>query len=65
VSFAAISLCVASQSVIIIIIIIIIIIDFIMTQSGNFWIHSPTFRLLKDFTGSCNVSIFGILFMIV
>jgi hypothetical protein len=40
VSFAAITLCVASQRVfIIIIIIIIIVVYFVMTQSGNLWIH--------------------------
>jgi uncharacterized protein involved in cysteine biosynthesis len=43
VSFAVISLCVASQRVFIIIIIIIIVVVvvvyFVMTQSGNFWIH--------------------------
>jgi hypothetical protein len=38
VSFVAVTLCVASQRVLIIIIIIIII-DFVMTQSGNFWLH--------------------------
>jgi len=41
VRFDAITLHIASQRVIIIIIIIIIIISiyFVMTQSGNFWIH--------------------------
>jgi hypothetical protein len=45
VSFAAITLCVASQRVFI----IVAVVDFVMTQSGNFWIH-PTLvtRILKQ-----------------
>jgi hypothetical protein len=35
VSFAAITLCVASQRVLI----VVIVIYFVITQSGNFWIH--------------------------
>jgi hypothetical protein len=34
VSFAAITLCIASQRVF-----IVVIVYFVMTQSGNFWIH--------------------------
>jgi hypothetical protein len=36
VSFAAITLCVASQGV------FIVVVYFVMTQSGNFWIHPRT-----------------------
>jgi hypothetical protein len=39
VSFAAITLCVASQQVF-----IVVVVHFVMTQSGNFWIH-PLFDL--------------------
>jgi hypothetical protein len=41
VNFAAISLCVASQRVfiVIIVVVVVVIIYFVMTQSGNFWIH--------------------------
>jgi hypothetical protein len=35
VSFAAITLCVASQRVFI----VVVVVYFVMTQSGNFWIH--------------------------
>jgi hypothetical protein len=39
VSFAAITLCVASQRVFIV---VIVVVYFVMTQSGNFWIHTST-----------------------
>jgi hypothetical protein len=38
VSFVAINLCVASQRVF-----IVVIVYFVMTQSGNFWIHPDMF----------------------
>jgi hypothetical protein len=41
VSFAAITLCVASQGVFIIVVVVVVI-YFVMTQSGNFWIHPRT-----------------------
>jgi hypothetical protein len=40
VSFAAITLCVASQRMF-----IVIVVYFVMTQSGNFWIHPHTLIL--------------------
>jgi len=39
VSFAAITLCVASQRVF-----SVVSLYFVMTQSGNFWIHPPTYQ---------------------
>jgi len=39
VNYAAITLCVASQLVFI----VVIVVYFLMTQSGNFWIHPRTF----------------------
>jgi hypothetical protein len=42
VSFAAITLCVASERV------RILVVYFVMTQSGNFWIHPPRIRMLKN-----------------
>jgi hypothetical protein len=48
VSFAAITLCVTSQRV------FIIVVYFVMTQSGNFWIHSLTVR--KVIKKSINIS---------
>jgi hypothetical protein len=39
VSFAAITICVASQWVFI----VVIVVYFVMTQSGNFWIHPSTY----------------------
>jgi hypothetical protein len=36
VSFAAITLCVASQRVFFVVVVVVV--DFIITQSGNFWI---------------------------
>jgi hypothetical protein len=41
VSFAAIIPCVASQRV------FIIVVDFVMTQSGNFWIHTRITHLIN------------------
>jgi hypothetical protein len=45
VSFAAITLCVASQQV------FIFVVYFVMTQSGNFWIRPPTYKI---FIGKCD-----------
>jgi hypothetical protein len=41
-SFAAITLCVASQRMFIIVFVVAA--DFVMTQSGNFWIHPRMVR---------------------
>jgi len=41
-SFSAITLCVASQRVFI----VVVVVYFVMTQSGNFWIH-PCIRMYK------------------
>jgi hypothetical protein len=41
VQFATITLCVASQQV------FIVVGDFIMTQSGNFWIHPHTVMMMR------------------
>jgi hypothetical protein len=38
VSFAAITLCVASQRVFVVVVVVVVV-DFVMTQSGNFWLH--------------------------
>jgi hypothetical protein len=38
VSFAAITLCVASQRVFIVVVVVVVV-YFVMTQSGNIWIH--------------------------
>jgi len=43
-SFAAITLCAASQRV------VIVVVYFVMTQSGNFWIHPRTPRDSGDIT---------------
>jgi hypothetical protein len=37
VSFAAITLCVASQRVFVVVVVVVV--YFVTTQSGNFWIH--------------------------
>jgi hypothetical protein len=39
VSFVAITLCVASQRVFVVVVVVVIVVYFVMTQSGNFWIH--------------------------
>jgi hypothetical protein len=42
VSFAAITLCVASQPVfvvVVIVVVVVVVVYFVMTQSENFWIH--------------------------
>jgi hypothetical protein len=43
VSFAAITLCVASQRVFIVVVVVVV--YFFMAQSGNFWIRPRTFLL--------------------
>jgi hypothetical protein len=44
VSFAAITLCVASQRVfIVVVVVVVVVVYFVMTQSGNFWIHPRTY----------------------
>jgi hypothetical protein len=48
VSFAVITLCVASQRVF-----IVVIVYFVMTQSGNFWLHH---RIIQLQTGLCLVN---------
>jgi hypothetical protein len=40
VSFAAITLCIASQRVFV----VVVVVDFVMTQSGNVWIHPRTLQ---------------------
>jgi hypothetical protein len=37
VSFDVITLCVASQQAFVVVVVVVV--DFVMTQSGNFWIH--------------------------
>jgi hypothetical protein len=44
VSFVAISLCVASQRVFV----VIVVFYFVMTQSGNFWIHPRTLTVSSE-----------------
>jgi hypothetical protein len=40
VSFAAITICVASQRVVVVmVVVVVVVVYFVMTQSGNFWIH--------------------------
>jgi hypothetical protein len=39
VSFAAITLCVASQQVFVVVVVVVVVVYFVMTQSGDFWIH--------------------------
>jgi hypothetical protein len=46
VSFAAITLRVASQRVFIIVVVVVV--YFVMNQSGNFWIHSRTSEPVPD-----------------
>jgi hypothetical protein len=45
VSFVAITLCVASQRVSF----VVVVVYFVMTQSGNFWIHSRTIQNVCPF----------------
>jgi hypothetical protein len=40
VSFAAITICVVSQRVFVVVVVVVV--YFVMTQSGNFWIHRRT-----------------------
>jgi hypothetical protein len=47
VSFATITLCVASQ------VFIVVSIYFVMTQSGNVWIHPHTISILDSFMCLC------------
>jgi hypothetical protein len=46
VSFATITLCVASQRVFVVVVVVVVV-YFVMTQSGNFWIH-PCMLLCRD-----------------
>jgi hypothetical protein len=39
VSFAAITLCVASQRVLIVVVVVVVVVISLSTQSGNFWLH--------------------------
>jgi hypothetical protein len=39
VSFAAITLCVASQRVFIVVVVVVVVVYFVTTQPGNFWIY--------------------------
>jgi hypothetical protein len=48
VSFAAIELCVASQRVFIVVVVVVVV-YFVMTQSGNFWLHHRLFTRLVGF----------------
>jgi hypothetical protein len=50
VSFAAITLCVVSQRV------FIVVVYFVMTQSGNFWIHPRTSAVLLITTSQADYS---------
>jgi hypothetical protein len=57
VSFAAITLCVASQRVLIAVVVVVVV-YFVMSQSGNIWIHPHKSRLfmsciklLRPYTG--------------
>jgi hypothetical protein len=43
VSFAAITLCVASQRVLIVVVVVVV--YFVMTRSGNVWIHPRVQRI--------------------
>jgi hypothetical protein len=51
VSFAAITLCVASQRVFVVVIVVVVVVVVVVislsTQSGNFWIHSRTKQILR------------------
>jgi hypothetical protein len=38
VTFAAINFCVASQRMFVVVVVVVVV-NFVMTQSGNFWIH--------------------------
>jgi hypothetical protein len=58
VSFAAITLCIASQRVFIVVVVVVVV-YFVTTQSGNFWIHPHMLLCMAVLGNRCRIRTIG------